>query len=134
MVKITDSQKKEAKIIFESTKSNIGDEEISECIDMWEKKMERFRKKLPKAIIYLRDNIELLFSMLKDYKSKKYTEVPIKTIFSVTAALLYLFSPIDAIPDFIPVIWFIDDGAILALCLKSIENDLKEYEIRKSKQ
>jgi uncharacterized membrane protein YkvA (DUF1232 family) len=38
----------------------------------------------------------------------------------LTALLVYLVSPVDLIPDFIPVIGFADDAVILALTLRSV--------------
>jgi uncharacterized membrane protein YkvA (DUF1232 family) len=36
------------------------------------------------------------------------------------AALVYLVSPIDAIPDFIPVVGLIDDAGVIALAVRAI--------------
>jgi uncharacterized membrane protein YkvA (DUF1232 family) len=46
--------------------------------------------------------------------------------------LIYIFSPIDLIPDFIPVLGLTDDAVVLGLCLAAIATDLKKYEIWKS--
>lgn len=73
------------------------------------------------------DDVECLLKMLKDYWSGKYTEVPYYIIASIVAALLYLLSPIDAIPDFIPGIGFVDDVAVLVLCLKLARNEISRY-------
>ena len=39
-----------------------------------------------------------------------YKKIPFGTIAAVVASLLYFVSPIDVIPDFIPVIGYIDDN------------------------
>ena len=44
--------------------------------------------------------------------------VPISVRMALLALLAYLLSPIDLIPDFIPVIGFIDDALIVAFALR----------------
>lgn len=42
-------------------------------------------------------------------------------------ALLYLISPLDAVPDPIPVFGFLDDVAIIATAVAKLAEDLKKY-------
>lgn len=71
--------------------------------------------------------VKLFFCMLKDFFTKKYTDVPIGTIMSIAGTLLYVFLPIDVIPDFIPVIGYLDDAAMITLCIKMVKTDLDKY-------
>ena len=73
------------------------------------------------------DDVKLFFSMLKDFFTKKYTEVPVGTIMAIAGSLLYVLAPIDVIPDFIPVAGYLDDAGIIALCMKFVKNDLDKY-------
>ncbi len=75
----------------------------------------------------LLDDIKTLFSMIKDYWNGDYREVPWTTIAAAAAALAYVLSPIDLIPDFIPVVGLIDDALVVTLCLKAIQTDLESY-------
>ncbi len=70
---------------------------------------------------------KMMFSLINDYRKKRYTEVPWKTIAAVTGALLYVLNPLDLIPDFIPVIGMLDDASVLAVCLKLVNDDLEKY-------
>lgn len=44
------------------------------------------------------------------------------------AALLYLISPLDAIPDVIPVLGLTNDVAIILAAVAKLSLDLKKYE------
>lgn len=72
-------------------------------------------------------DFKLLFSMMRDYTSQSYTHVPWYIISAIGAALLYVISPLDLIPDFIPFIGFLDDATVLALCLNLVHKDLMLY-------
>lgn len=80
------------------------------------------------------EDVKLLFSVLKDYWKGDYREVPWGSIAAIVAALLYVFSPVDLIPDVIPVIGLVDDALIIAACLSFVETDLHAYKEWKMKQ
>ena len=62
---------------------------------------------------YLND-IKHYFQMLGDVFTGKYKKVPVGTIAAIVGTLLYVLSPIDFIPDFMPVVGYLDDVAMLA--------------------
>lgn len=80
------------------------------------------------------DDAVILFSLLKDYANGNYREVPFNVIAAIGGALLYVLSPIDLIPDFIPIIGYLDDAAVVAFCLNLIEKDLISYKIWKKQE
>jgi uncharacterized membrane protein YkvA (DUF1232 family) len=45
----------------------------------------------------------------------------------VVAALVYFVTPIDAIPDFVPVAGFLDDLGVIAAVIKFLGNEIKPY-------
>ena len=53
---------------------------------------------------------------------------------SLAGTLLYIFLPIDIIPDFIPGIGFIDDAAMIALCIRMAKLDIDKYKSWKELQ
>jgi uncharacterized membrane protein YkvA (DUF1232 family) len=78
-------------------------------------------------------DIKLLFAIISDYINGKYREIPWWSIVSIAAALLYVLNPIDLIPDFIPMVGYIDDAAVVAICLSMVEQDLHKYRDWKKK-
>lgn len=70
---------------------------------------------------------KILFAMLRDVKNGNYPNVPWLTIATVVLVLLYVFNPLDIIPDFIPGIGYIDDLAVMSIGMGWIETDLHKY-------
>ena len=108
---------------FNSFKNGFSQEDAEKVMDNMEKienimQNEKLRK-------YLED-VKLYFQMLGDVFSGKYKKVPVGTIAAIIGTLLYVLSPIDFIPDFLPG-GFVDDAGILALCLNFTKYDIEEY-------
>jgi len=70
---------------------------------------------------------KLLIAIVKDYWSGAYRQVPYGTIAAIVFTLLYVFNPLDLIPDVLPVIGQIDDATVVAACLLFVEQDLQVY-------
>lgn len=73
------------------------------------------------------EEVKIFFLMLKDFFTRKYTEVPVGTIMAIAGSLLYVLSPIDIIPDFIPVIGLLDDAGVIAACMNFVKLDIEKY-------
>jgi len=80
-----------------------------------------------KALKAFLERARLLLSLVKDYATGRYREVPYWVIGAAAFALLYVLSPVDLIPDLIPGIGYLDDAAVVALCLKMIEAEFAKY-------
>lgn len=113
---------------IESERKKIEEKDINHALT----NEEEIKKKVSRLGKF-KQQINLLFSMLKDYKNKKYTSVPWLSIAAITFALLYLLNPLDFIPDFIPFIGYVDDASIIGITLKLISEDLEAYQKWKEK-
>lgn len=87
-----------------------------------------------KTLLEYWEDYKLLFSLIKDYSKGVYTQIPWLSIVSIGAALAYVLSPIDAIPDFIPIVGFIDDAAVFAFCIRLLSSDIEDYKSWKESQ
>jgi len=106
---------------------NVDDKTIDDLLAK-EKFIEKKRSNLnPVKFFMLFKQIKLAFEMLKDYKQKKYRNVPWKAITMIVAALMYFLSPFDIIPDFLGPIGFTDDAVVLAFVFKSLRDELLKY-------
>lgn len=72
--------------------------------------------------------MQLLFSLIKDYAKGNYTDIPKSSIILVLAALLYFISPLDVVPDFLVGMGFLDDAFILGFVYKRMMKELMKYQ------
>ncbi len=73
------------------------------------------------------EDVRLMISLVKDYAEGAYREVPWNTLAAVVFTLLYVLSPVDLIPDFLPVVGLVDDSAVVMACLAAVRRDLRAY-------
>lgn len=95
-------------------------------IDRMLKRLEKKLKGLPKlggALAY----IPKMGMLINSYIRGQYTDVPIGTIVGVIGVVMYFVLPIDAIPDFVPGVGYLDDAAVASGSLYLVKNDLDEY-------
>lgn len=64
--------------------------------------------------------------MLADSFNRKYP-APKKTVVVMAVTLMYLVSPVDFIPDLIPLLGFADDIALIVFAFSLIKEDLDNY-------
>ena len=73
------------------------------------------------------ETLQSLFRLIKLSASGEYTELPASTVVAAVAVLIYFLSPIDLIPDFIPVVGLLDDMALVAWFSTSIKHELDKF-------
>ncbi|MBX3329650.1 MAG: DUF1232 domain-containing protein [Nitrospira sp.] len=74
-------------------------------------------------------DLPIVFRLLKAWKAGRYRGLSVRTLASLVAALIYVLSPVDVLPDFIPGIGLIDDAAVLVFLLHSMAQDLTAFRI-----
>ena len=110
---------------IDEERSKITREDIKDLTKKESKVIDRVKKHGPLAD-YLED-VKTFYALIKDYINGEYTDVPWWTIAAIGAALAYIINPFDVIPDVIPVIGYLDDAAVLTLCLKMVKKDIEKY-------
>jgi uncharacterized membrane protein YkvA (DUF1232 family) len=70
---------------------------------------------------------QVLLSLVADYISGKYREIPYWVLSAVSLALLYVLNPLDLIPDVFIGVGYLDDVTVLAFCIKLVEKELEKY-------
>lgn len=98
-----------------------------------EDKTERFLQRLEKkfkAVPLAGEKLSYLpvmVSLVRSFVKKEYTDIPIGSIIAIISALTYFLSPVDVMPDAIPVIGYLDDAFVVAACWRLVESDVSEY-------
>ena len=96
-------------------------------------KLEEFLKKLENKLTEIPvagdklSKVPLMISLVRAFAKNEYTEPTFATIVKIVGALIYILSPVDLIPDAIPGIGYVDDAAVVAFCLKMVDDDLEKY-------
>lgn len=80
------------------------------------------------------ESFRLTWNLLQDYWSGNYKNIPWKLAASIGFAVTYLVSPLDIIPDFLPLLGFTDDAAVFALVISSFQSELDTYKEWKKNQ
>jgi uncharacterized membrane protein YkvA (DUF1232 family) len=82
----------------------------------------------------LKDDLKLLQALCLAYWRGEYRAISPKAVLSVVAGLMYFLSPLDAIPDWIPGLGMLDDIAVLAWVMKSLNVELDAFRAWRAKQ
>ena len=77
----------------------------------------------------VKDTLVLMKDYLYDVTTGKYKEYDGKKLLVIIAAVIYVVTPFDIMPDFIPP-GFIDDLSIVAWAMKEAAEELERYKNR----
>ena len=94
---------------------------------------EAIRTKIKKAYPVLKkvlENVRELYALFKDSVKGNYKLHP-ANVAMIGGGLLYFLLPADLIPDFIPVVGYLDDLAVLTTIMNSLKGEINEYRVWK---
>jgi uncharacterized membrane protein YkvA (DUF1232 family) len=76
----------------------------------------------------IKEKFNTLLRLVPALYKKEYTQFPWSSLIKTIAVLIYFVSPLDALPDFIPVVGFLDDFALISWVLSSLHTDITNFE------
>lgn len=82
----------------------------------------------------LREDLKLLQSLCLAWWRGEYRAISPKALVTIVAGLLYFVSPIDAIPDWLLGVGFLDDIAVLGWVLKTVADELARFKAWRESQ
>jgi uncharacterized membrane protein YkvA (DUF1232 family) len=68
-----------------------------------------------------------LVRLVRAYFNGSYRQIETGTIVSGLAVLLYALSPIDLVPDFIPVLGFLDDLSLVSWFIGKFQGEIQRF-------
>ena len=80
-----------------------------------------------------KETLLLMKNYLYDISTGRYRDYDSKKLSIVVAAIIYVITPIDLVPDFIPP-GFLDDLTIIGWALKEVASELERYKSWKKEE
>lgn len=74
-------------------------------------------------------DLAVMISLFRSYIKKEYIDIPVGTVVSIVATIIYIVSPIYIILDFIPEVRQLDDAALILWVLNSLHSYLDSYKV-----
>jgi len=128
---MSDFNENEFKEAIDRKSKKFTEEDLEKILEKEKILEEKF--KTHKGLARIWEDFKLLFGIIKDYVNGDYKEIPWWSIVAIGVTLLYVINPLDLIPDVIPIVGYVDDATVVAICLKLIDKDLQKYKEWKMK-
>lgn len=116
--KRSEDAEKQAKVVIEDPAAAVG---------MADKAQQKVRKNQSKLGSVRRD-LETLIRMLKAWGTGKYKGIGIANLLIVAGAVFYFLNPMDAVVDFLPLIGFTDDIAVITFAIARLRNEFLKFQ------
>lgn len=75
------------------------------------------------------ERVKLLMRLIRAYASGAYRQVPAKSLATIVGVMVYFVSPIDLIPDFLPIIGVADDVALMIWLFNTLGEEIERYNV-----
>lgn len=93
--------------------------EVADKLASEESKDNKFKQLFDAALSLVR--------LIRAYINGSYRDIQTSTILSGLAVLLYVLSPIDLVPDFIPVLGFLDDLSLVSWFIGKFQDEMRRF-------
>ena len=125
MPKLSEEQNSVLKKIFDSfQKKEVGQADLDKVCN----NEDGLKKSISnKWLGSFAEEILCLIDMVKAVARRDYTEISKASLATIVFTLIYVFSPLDLIPDVVPGVGFLDDAGMVGICLKFVHDAVMAY-------
>jgi uncharacterized membrane protein YkvA (DUF1232 family) len=74
-----------------------------------------------------RDDLMTLLRLLKAWMTRAYREVGATTMVVVIAAVIYFVNPFDVVPDFLPIVGYLDDATVVGFVIATLKREIEKF-------
>ena len=111
---LTSEEKAKVDAAFVEGRADFSETKLTEVLN----ESDTAHEKAAKHLTGFSEEFKLVWSLLTDYRSGAYRDVPWKFIAAAGFAVLYLVNPLDVIPDVLPVVGYVDDVYAFGIVLR----------------
>ena len=126
MPDLDENQQKKLEEKFQGDLEKVSKSDVQAALEKVEPVLKKLGSSTVEKVRVMARQATLVFEMLKSWW-KGEIDLPWKTVAAMTVSLLYLASPIDILPDFIPLAGYLDDIFIVAVALELVHDELKDF-------
>lgn len=65
--------------------------------------------------------------LIKAYSHHEYVDIPWGSLVLATVGIIYFVTPLDMVFDFLPLLGFVDDAAVIAFVVGQVKKDLDKF-------
>lgn len=77
----------------------------------------------------IKAKLKSLGLLVRHFANGSYRGIETKNIIIILAGMIYFISPIDLIPDVLPIVGFADDVALISFIYNSLSDELEKFEL-----
>lgn len=80
------------------------------------------------------EKLKVISRLVKAYVRGEYRQIRTANIILLVAAIVYFITPIDLIPDFVPITGFMDDFTVIMWVYGQLQAEIEAFEMWENKK